>query len=67
MIIVSVLEHPKRVGGLTSCSNFLRGGGMDVFWNDPMDVIFKVRIFSTISFTQSEIQIILPIPIVSAG
>jgi hypothetical protein len=35
LIIVSVLGHPKGVRGLTS--NFLRGGGMDVFWNDPMD------------------------------
>jgi hypothetical protein len=34
LIIVNVLGHPKGVGGLTS--NFLRGGGMDVFWNDPM-------------------------------
>jgi hypothetical protein len=33
LIIVNVLGHPKGVGGLTS--NFLRGGGMDVFWNDP--------------------------------
>ena len=38
LIIVSVLGHPKGVGGLTS--NFLRGGGMDVFWNDPIQ-IFK--------------------------
>ena len=30
----NVLGHPKRVGGLTSY--FLRGGGMDVFWNDPL-------------------------------
>jgi hypothetical protein len=29
-----VLGHPKGVGGLTS--NFPRGGGMDVFWNDPL-------------------------------
>jgi hypothetical protein len=29
-----------------------------------MCLIFKVRIFSTIDFTQLEIQIILPIPIV---
>jgi hypothetical protein len=29
LIIVNVLGHPKGVGGLTS--NFLRGGGMDVF------------------------------------
>jgi hypothetical protein len=34
LIIVNVLGHPKGVGGLTS--NFLRGGGMDVFWNDPI-------------------------------
>jgi hypothetical protein len=34
LIIVSVLGHPKGEGGLTS--NFLRGGGMDVFWNDPV-------------------------------
>jgi hypothetical protein len=34
LIIVNVLGHPKGVGGLTSY--FLRGDGMDVFWNDPM-------------------------------
>ena len=34
LIIVSVLGHPKGVGGLTS--NFLCGGDMDVFWNDSM-------------------------------
>jgi hypothetical protein len=34
LIIVNVLGHPKGVGGLTSF--FLRGVGMDVFWNDPM-------------------------------
>ena len=34
LIIVNVLGHPKRVGGLTSY--FLRGGGMDVLWNDPI-------------------------------
>jgi hypothetical protein len=28
--------HPKGVGGLTSY--FLCGGGMDVFWNDPICV-----------------------------
>jgi hypothetical protein len=33
LIIVNVLGHPKGVGVLTS--NFLCGGGMDVFWNDP--------------------------------
>jgi hypothetical protein len=35
LIIVSVLGHPTEVGGLTS--NFLHGGGMDVFWNDPLN------------------------------
>jgi hypothetical protein len=36
MIIVNVLRHPKGVGGKGGLtSNFLRGGGMDVFWNDP--------------------------------
>jgi hypothetical protein len=39
-LIVSVLGHPKGVGGLTS--NFFRGGGMDVFWNDPM--IKKIKL-----------------------
>ena len=34
LIIVNVLGHPKGVGGLTSY--FLRGGGMDVSWNDPI-------------------------------
>jgi hypothetical protein len=34
VIIVNVLGHPKGVGGFTS--NFLCGGGMDVFWNDRM-------------------------------
>jgi hypothetical protein len=34
LIIVNVLGHPKGVGGLNS--NFLLGGGMDVFWNDPI-------------------------------
>ena len=37
LIIVNVLGHPKGVGGLTSY--FLRGGGMDVFWNDPIIVL----------------------------
>ena len=32
LIIVNVLGRLKGVGGLTS--NFLHGGGMDVFWND---------------------------------
>jgi hypothetical protein len=40
LIIVNVLGHPKGVGGLTSY--FLRGGGMDVFWNDPLSIIFVV-------------------------
>jgi hypothetical protein len=35
LIILSVLGHSKGVGGLTS--NFLHGGGMDVFLNDPID------------------------------
>jgi hypothetical protein len=39
LIIVNVLGHLKGVGGLTS--NFLRGGGMDVFWNDPIMQIIK--------------------------
>ena len=34
LIIVSVLGHPKGVGGLTS--NFLCGKGIDVFWNEPL-------------------------------
>ena len=34
LITVNVLGHPKGVRGLTSY--FLRGGGMDVFWNDPI-------------------------------
>jgi hypothetical protein len=38
LIIVNVLGHPKGVGGLTS--NFLCGGGMDVFWNDPLNNYF---------------------------
>jgi hypothetical protein len=33
LIIVNVLGHPKRDRGLTYY--FLRGGGMDVFWDDP--------------------------------
>jgi hypothetical protein len=39
LIIVNVLGHPKGVGGLISY--FLCGGGMDVFWNDPMNQITK--------------------------
>jgi hypothetical protein len=38
-IIVNALGHPKGVGGLTS--NFLCGGGMDVFWNDPIHQIVR--------------------------
>ncbi len=38
LIIVSVLGHLKGVGALTSStSNFLHGGGIDVFWNDPFN------------------------------
>jgi hypothetical protein len=33
LIIVNVLGHPKRDRGLTSY--FFRGGGIDVFWDDP--------------------------------
>jgi hypothetical protein len=39
LIIVNALGHPKGVGGLTS--NFLCGGGMDVFWNDPIHQIAR--------------------------
>ena len=35
LIKVNVLGHPNGIGGLTS--NFLRGEGMDVFWNDPLN------------------------------
>ena len=38
LIIGNVLGNPKGVVGLTS--NFLCGGGMDVFWNDPMKVFY---------------------------
>ena len=34
LIIVNVLGHPKGKEGLTF--NFLHGGGMGVFWNDPI-------------------------------
>ncbi len=34
LIIVNVLGHPKEVGGLTLY--FRCGGGMDLFWNDPL-------------------------------
>ena len=44
LIIVSVLGHLKGGGALTSStSNFLHGGGIDVFWNDHL--IKKVCIF----------------------
>jgi hypothetical protein len=36
LIIVNVLGHLKVVGVLTSY--FLCGGGMDVFWNDPLSL-----------------------------
>ena len=41
LIIVNVLGRLKGVGGLTS--NFLRGGGMDVFWNDPFKKIMHAN------------------------
>ena len=41
LIIVNVLGRPKGVGGLTS--NFFRGGGMDVFWNDPFQKIMHAN------------------------
>ena len=31
-----IIGHPKGVWGLTSY--FLCGGGMDVFWNDPLTI-----------------------------
>jgi hypothetical protein len=40
LIIINVLGHLKGVGGLTSY--FLRGGGMDVFWNDPICKITNI-------------------------
>jgi hypothetical protein len=40
LIIVNVLGYLKGVGGLTSY--FLRGGGMDVFWNDPFCLLCAV-------------------------
>jgi hypothetical protein len=51
LIIVNVLGHPKGVGGLTS--NFLRGGGMDVFWNNPMTFLAKC-VFSTANNLEME-------------
>ena len=37
LIMVSVLGHLKVVGKVTS--NFLRGGDMDVFRNDPLPIL----------------------------
>jgi hypothetical protein len=54
LIIVNVLGHPKGVGGLTS--NFLCGGGIDVFWNDPKNVI-KVIFWGIFQFKK---MIVLP-------
>jgi hypothetical protein len=45
LIIVSVLGHPKGLGGLTS--NFLCGGGVDVFWNDPLRCSYTRTRFRT--------------------
>ena len=44
LIIVNVLRHPKGVGGLTSY--FLHGGGMDVFWNDPISILVQHEVTS---------------------
>jgi hypothetical protein len=61
LIIVNVLGHPKGVGGLTS--NFLCGGGIDVFWNDPKNVI-KVLFWGIFQFKKNYIlknkMIVLP-------
>ena len=37
LVLVSVLGHPSGGGGGGVTSSVLRGGGMDVFWNDPLD------------------------------
>ncbi len=47
LIIVNVLGHPKGVGGLTSY--FLCGGGMDVFWNDPIQPDIPITLFFILS------------------
>ena len=44
------LEHPKGVGGLTS--NFLRGGGMDVFWNDRQS--YKVAFYKCVQYVDQQ-------------
>jgi hypothetical protein len=49
LIIVNVLGHPKGVGVLTS--NFLCGGGMDVFWNDPITFNIMILPYSYIWMT----------------
>jgi hypothetical protein len=53
LTIVNVLGHPKGVGGLTSY--FLRGGGMDVFWNDPFENISKILLNKENTFTTEHV------------
>ena len=40
---INVLGHPKGVRGLTFY--FLCGGGMDVFWNDPIQIFDAIPQF----------------------
>ena len=57
MIIVNVLGHLKGVGRLTS--NFLHGGGMDVFWNDPLrglDILWGGRVFLPKIFLEGSLR-----------
>jgi hypothetical protein len=59
LIIVNVLGHPKGVGGLTS--NFLRGGGMDVLWNDPFTPPPPWTYFAIFNIIRGEKALILSI------